>query len=233
MSNLQADRRRDTDRFYALLDELAERVGGPRRLKDCTEASGWPQYGVEFFLEDGQVRAGGGGLRVVRVGSHALRTTSKATFWTRLAQHRGPVSGANAGVGNHRGSVFRQHVGSALLETGDWPAEVAQTWGQKDVSPVQRAAERPLERAVSDHIGAMPLLWLDVPDLEQRKSIRANAIALLSQRTGGIHPTTPGWLGLHAKNDNVRTSGLWNSDFVDDPYDPSFLDAMEACVKAM
>jgi hypothetical protein len=233
MNHALEDRRRDTDRFYALLDELAERVGGPRLLRDCTEASGWPQYGVEFFLEDGQVRAEGDGLRVVRVGSHALTATSRATFWTRLAQHRGPANGANASVGNHRGSIFRQHVGSALLQVGDWPAEVAQSWGQQKVSPVQREAERPLERAVSDHITVMPLLWLGVPDREWRKSIRANSIALLSQRAGGVHQATPGWLGLHAKNENVCTSGLWNSDFVDDLYDASFLDAMHTCVKAM
>jgi hypothetical protein len=233
MSNSQADRQRDTDRFYALLDELSERIGGPRHLKDYTEAGDWPLYGVEFFLEDGQFRAGGSGLRGVRVGSHALRTTSQTSFWTRLSQHRGPVNGANAGVGNHRGSIFRHHVGTALLQRDDWPIEVEQSWRQQKVSPLQRKAERLLEQAVSAHIGAMPLLWLDVPDREHRKSIRANAVALLSQRTGGIHPTAPGWLGLHAGNDNVRSSGLWNSNFVDDLYDPSFLDAMEACVKAM
>ncbi|GAA2097176.1 hypothetical protein [Actinomadura alba] len=122
-------RRRDTDRFYALLDELAERVGGPRLLRDCTEAGGWPQYGVEFFLKDGQVRTGRDGLR----------------------------------------------VGSALLQVGDWPTEVAQSWGQQKVNPVQRKAERPLERAVSDHITVMPLLWLSVPNREWRKSIRANS----------------------------------------------------------
>ena len=233
MSALRDDRRADTDRFYGLLDELAERLGGPRLLRDCTQDTGWPQYGVEFFLENGQVRAGGERLRVVRVGSHALRATSRATFWTRLAQHRGPVDGAKAGVGNHRGSIFRQHVGSALLQTGHWPAAVAESWGQKEVSPPQRAAEYPLEKAVSDHIATMPLLWLEVSDREQRKSIRANSIALLSQRTGGIHQTTPGWLGLCAKNEKVAASGLWNSDHVDDLYDPSFIYDIEACVRSL
>jgi hypothetical protein len=228
---MREDCRLAIDRFYAILDELAERLGGPRLLKDCTRADGWPQYGVEFFLEDGQVRSGENRLRVVRVGSHALRATSQATFWTRLAQHRGPVSGSKAGVGNHRGSIFRQHVGSALLQTGQWPAEVRMSWGQRKVSPAQREAEYPLERAVSDRIGAMPLLWLEVPDREQRISIRANSIALLSRCTGGTDPISPGWLGLDAGNENVRRSGLWNSEHVDDPYDPAFLNVMEAHLK--
>ncbi|MFB4300394.1 hypothetical protein [Actinomadura sp. NTSP31] len=228
MSVMQEERRLATDRFYAILDELTERLGGPRLLKNCTQADGWPQYGVEFFLEDGQVRAGENRLRVVRVGSHALGATSQATFWTRLAQHRGPVSGSKAGVGNHRGSIFRQHVGSALLQTGRWSAEVQMSWGQRKVSPAQREAEYPLERAVSERIGALPLLWLEVPDREHRISIRANSIALLSRCNGGTHPISPGWLGLDARNDNVCRSGLWNSEHVDDPYDPAFLDLMEA-----
>ncbi|MEU9867399.1 hypothetical protein AB0C87_06075 [Actinomadura sp. NPDC048021] len=124
-------------------------------------------------------------------------------------------------------------MGSALLQTGHWPAEVAESWGQKKVSPLQRVAEYSLEKAVSDHIATMPLLWLEVPNRERRKFIRANSIALLSRRTGGIDRTALGWLGLRAKNEKVATSGLWNSDHVDDLYDPSFLDDMEACVKLL
>ncbi|XVQ09462.1 hypothetical protein ACQP1W_44205 [Spirillospora sp. CA-255316] len=234
VSGLATERRADTDRFYALLDELSERVGGPRRLRDCSQATGWPRYGVEFFLEDGQFRVGGDGPRVVRVGGHALRADSRTTFWSRLARHRGPVNGANAGVGDHRRSAFRHHVGTALLGAGRWPDGVSESWYRKKVSPLQRGAEHRLERSVSERIAAMPLLWLDVPDREERKAIRANSIALLSAlRPGGGHRIALGWLGLYADNGNVRTSGLWNSDHVDASYDPSFLDAMEARVKTM
>jgi hypothetical protein len=31
----------------------------------------------------------------------------------------------------------------------------------------------------------------------------------------------------------VRTSGLWNSNHVDDNYQPSFLDDMAACLEAV
>jgi hypothetical protein len=67
---------------------------------------------VYFFFEDGEVRADGG-LRLVRVGTHALTATSKATLWGRLRQNRGQVGGRSPGGGNHRGSVFRRHVGAA------------------------------------------------------------------------------------------------------------------------
>ncbi len=53
----------------------------------------------------------GSGLRVVRVGTHAVTTTSRTTLWNRLSQHRGV---AKTGGGNHRGSIFRLIVGTAL-----------------------------------------------------------------------------------------------------------------------
>jgi hypothetical protein len=68
--------------------------------------------GVYFFFEGGELRSqsGSGGL-VVRIGTHAVSVGSKSTLWGRLAQHRGSLSGN----GNHRGSIFRLWVGSALL----------------------------------------------------------------------------------------------------------------------
>jgi hypothetical protein len=74
----------------------------------------WPGKGVYFFFETGEIRRESGiGPRVVRVGTHALASSSRATLRQRLFQHRG-----NAGDrgGNHRGSVFRKHVGFALLD---------------------------------------------------------------------------------------------------------------------
>jgi hypothetical protein len=114
MSN---DRQAHTDRFYHLLDALAKHEEGPRRLRDCTGADGWPRHGVYFFYEDGEARADGS-PRVVRVGTHALTATSGTTLWGRLRQHRGRVGGRNPGGGNHRASIFRGHVGTALIRQG-------------------------------------------------------------------------------------------------------------------
>lgn len=52
-------------------------------------------------------------------------------------------------------------------------------------------------------------------------------------RQAGRPPATSGWLGLHAANPKVRTSGLRNSNHVDDNYQPSFLNDMAACLKAI
>jgi hypothetical protein len=79
-----AGHRSDADAFYRILDQLAAKLGGPRYLADCTGRSGCPPRGLYFFFEDGEDRADGN-RRVVRVGTHALTETSKATLWGRLS----------------------------------------------------------------------------------------------------------------------------------------------------
>ena len=138
----------DTDRFYELLSRLAERLGGPRRLRECTGADGWPSHGVYFFYEAGETRADGS-PRVVRVGTHALTATSKTKLWTRLAQHRGRLGGNNPGGGDHRGSIFRRHVGTGLIASGDWPEGLLKAWLATSPRPGWAVAEAQLERAVS------------------------------------------------------------------------------------
>src|SRR5688572_10923820 len=114
----------DLRRFYSLLDDLARRTGGTRRLADCSGGLEWPPRGVYFFMESGEVRReSGDGPRIVRVGTHALKDGSRTTLWKRLSQHKGQRDGN----GNHRGSIFRLLVGTALLAND--PALCA-SWGQ-------------------------------------------------------------------------------------------------------
>jgi hypothetical protein len=188
---------------------------------------------VYFFFEDGENRVDGRTPRVVRIGTHALNARSQSTLWRRLRQHRGTLAGRYAGGGNHRGSIFRKHVGTALLNSQTWPPEIRESWPRRRVAAGVRAAEQPLERAVSAYIGAMPVVGLAVPDREHRHAIEANAIALLSNRVGGLDPASSGWLGLHAASEHVRTSALWNVEHVDDVYDPAFLDLLELAVHTL
>lgn len=214
-------RRPDLDRFYGLLSELAVRTGGPRRLAECDGRMGWPQRGVYFFFEPGELREDGTSLRVVRVGTHALRP-SATTLWGRLAQHRGNVAGRRPGGGNHRGSIFRMHVGTALLARGDWPESVRASWGVGSNAPTPvRQAEHDLEQAVSAYLGAMSLLWLGVDDApgpeSDRGVIETGTLALLSNcNRMPVDPSSQGWLGRDASSEQVRASGLWNVNHVRD-----------------
>jgi hypothetical protein len=45
-----------------------------------------------------------------------------------------------------------------------------------------------IEVKISQYIGVMPFIWLDVPSLEMREHIESGAIVLLPLRTGGVDP---------------------------------------------
>jgi hypothetical protein len=229
-------RRADLDRFYELLHELERRVGGARLLADEDAGEGLPQRGVYFFFEPGEYREDGKTPRVVRVGTHAVSEGSRTTLWHRLAQHRGRLG---SGGGNHRGSIFRLHVGTALLNRGLATAAAAAQWGSahRPTALELREAERQVEQAVSQYIRAMPFLWVAVDDppskQSDRKVIEANAIGLLSNLgRDPVDPPSTSWLGHWADRPAVRGSGLWNVNHVDEGYDPSFLSLLERYIKA-
>lgn len=236
-------RMRDLGDFYDLLTSLGECIGGTRQLSECSARMDWPQRGVYFFFEEGEHRSDSGvGMRVVRVGTHALTHSSRTTMWNRLSQHRGSTKGG----GNHRGSIFRLIVGSALKarRTTDVPA----SWGI-GADPGAAATrlrldrqrlvddESNLEIAVSQRIGAMPFLWLRIDDDPGPSSLRGyierNAIALLSNfQQPTLDPPSEGWLGAYSDRERVRRSGLWNSNHVDESYDPQFIETLRHVVDA-
>jgi hypothetical protein len=221
----------DLQRFYAVLSRRSD--GGLCHLAPCNGRLEWPPRGVYFFFEDGELRTDGS-PRVVRVGTHAIIANSKVMLWKRLSEHRGTESG----TGNHRSSIFRRHVGGALLtrDAGTLPA--APRWGKrgkagKPTSAAERSAEETVERAVSAYLGTMPFVFVAVDDEASRDSHRAtierNSIGLLSAaRREGIDGPSKAWLGHYCPNSKVRASGLWNHQHVDSRYDPAFLDLLES-----
>ncbi|MDF2374574.1 MAG: hypothetical protein P1V21_27715 [Rhizobiaceae bacterium] len=224
-------RRAHIDDLYVTLGKLGGTIGGSRRLGETNGRMEWPKRGIYFFFEDGEHRAFETGLlRVVRVGTHALKSGSRTTLWSRLSQHRGNAH--NKG-GNHRGSIFRDIVGTALAERD---GGFCDTWGRgSSASSDIRANEKPMEQRVSEHIGRISLLWLSIPDEtgpnSQRGYIERNAIALLSNyEKPAIDPPSKTWLGTHCNRKRVRQSGLWNSNHVNETYDPNFLSVFENLV---
>ena len=219
------------DRFYRILDDLAARLDGGRVLAECDGRMPWPRRGVYFFLEPGELRGPGSGpdQRVVRVGTHAVSAGSGTTLWQRLKQHQGTGGPGESAGGNHRGSVFRDHVGMALIRSGRC-ADLLEAWATTAPTPEMRAAEMPLEQLVSEHLSRMRVLWVEADDAPGTASVRryveANSIALLSQ-AAFADPPSPSWLGRHAARDAIRTSGLWNVQYVGDSFDPALLDVLE------
>jgi hypothetical protein len=222
------------EEFYNLLSNLKSRLGGFRKLGDCTGKMCWPDQGVYFFFNPTEKRRDNEQLRVVRVGTHATVNTAQSTLWGRLIQHRGTLSGKYAGGGNHRGSVFRRHVGDALMNRDGWPEFVQKTWGVRSSSESKiRMAEHPYERKVSDYLGNLLVLWVKVEGSESykmRSYLERNSIALLCN-SGDI----PGenWLGNYSSNVMIRKSGLWNVNHVGESVDTNFLSVFSDYVKIM
>jgi hypothetical protein len=226
-------RLRQIQRFYTIINELEQTVGGKRLLANCHGRMGWPNRGVYFFFEHGELRSTSGeGMRVVRVGTHALKKGAKATLWGRLGQHKGIEK---SGGGNHRGSVFRKHVGNALIQRDNWNGPPTEKWGQGSKAPKNvRQFEQPLERAVSTYIRSMPFLWLEVEDDpgpdSDRGVIERNVIALLSNYNANpesVDTPSPGWLGRYSKSEEIKLSGMWNVKHVSGSYDREFLDLLK------
>lgn len=231
MPNVPDTRLRDLVRFYELIDRIKACCNGAKFLCNCSGRQIWPGRGIYFFQENGEYRTNTGtGSRIVRVGTHALTAQSRTTLWNRLSQHKG---NQKAGGGNHRGSIFRLLVGQALIQKHGYQLP---TWGHGQSAPTNiRSSEKKLEQEVSSFIGQMPLLWLAVEDVpganSQRGYIERNAIALLSNYgKDAIDSPSKNWLGHFSDRGKVRLSGLWNQYHVDEPYDPSFIDALEKLI---
>jgi hypothetical protein len=217
--------------FYDLLGSLTNRLGGAKLLANCNGRMPWPRRGVYFFFEPGEIRDGSARQRVVRVGSHALTPISKTTLWNRLSQHKGTAA---SGSGNHRGSVFRLLVGASLLARSK---RECPTWGVgRTENRIVRETELEIEKEVSQFIGKMPFVCLEVDssadDHAARGYVERNAIALLTNfQRPPLDAASSSWLGNFCPSAKVRLSGLWNQNHVEEEHDPAFLDDMARLVQ--
>jgi len=82
----------------------------------------------------------------------------------------------------------------------------------------------------------MPFLHLNVDDAPGPDSLRGyierNSIALLSNyQKPPLDPPSAEWRGYRCDRERVRLSGLWNQNHVNEPYDPVFLQTLEALIE--
>lgn len=234
-------RQDDLDRFYGLLDELAQRAADARKLKNCTGYMNWSDRGVYFFLEPGETSESTDQLRVNRVGTHAVSEGSSTSLWDRLKQHYGTGRGSSNHPhgGAHRASVYQKRVGEAIIEKydlhDDYP-DWDKRWSSIDRERSEvRDEEYILERRVSTYIREQPFLWVNIDDEPSPYCDRAyldqNAIALLSNfDEQPIDSRADGWLGRYNQSREIRESGLWNVNHVDERYDVDFLNLLEDAV---
>lgn len=222
-------RRAAVKRSYALFDQVASSMG-LFPLREILSAD-IPKQGVYFFFDDNEPTIFSSVVpRLVRIGTHGVSAGSVATLRNRLRTHLG----TRAGVGNHRASVFRLHVGRAIIER-DQLEEDFPDWGKGQSAPreiVDREIE--LEKKVSEYIGNLRVLFIPVLDAAGTGSMRATIerqfIAMFSESFTVIEPSSHAWLGRFSDKPSIKKSGLWNVRDVGSEYDFKFIPLLDGLV---
>ncbi len=223
-------RRRAVTHAYALFGQIVERTG-LHTLRDVLTQQ-LPQQGVYFFFDDSEASPFSRLTpRLVRIGTHAVSAGSTATLRNRLRTHLG----TRAGTGNHRGSVFRLHVGRAIIER-DGLHDHYPTWGkgQSALGQVIKS-ETPLEAKVSEYIGNLRVLVVPVLDTAGTGSMRATIerqfISMFTERPCALETSSLAWLGRFSDKASIRDSGLWNVRDVGSEYDLEFIPFLDGLLK--
>lgn len=111
-------------------------------------------------------------------------------------------------TGNRRGSVFRRHLGTALLARDDPSDSRIPVWFSQRRVPfpeVETAVSRELRERFS-------FSCVRMDDARERLNLEKGLIALLSQHP--VSSPSPGWLGRFATHPAIRESSLWNTQHV-------------------
>ena len=218
-------RRQMLEKTYAALEPLWAQPTSFLRFADA-KGSGWPSAGLYIFSDPHESRLfSKGAQKIIRIGTHGVSDGSASTLWQRLKAHKGDLSG----LGNHRTSIFRLHVGTALIARDrlDCPS-----WGTVTKPDThQLTQEEKIERLVSQYIAELYVSVLPITDVPSKRSDRAyieqNLIAIMSGYPAPVECASDRWLGLHCANLAVRRSSLWNVNHTEESFDPGFLATLE------
>jgi len=212
------------DATYKIISRLAEK-SGLQRLKEVIDAD-MPNSGVYIFFDERERRLKDiDQFRIVRVGTHGVASGSKASLRNRMRTH----FGTSSGDGNHRSSIFRLHTGRSLINAKLAP-EIA-SWGGSASEKPDLLAERQLENDVSKYLARLYVLLIAVPGESDKGNDRAyleqNLIALLSNACKPLDPPGCEWLGLNSAKPEIRKSGLWNVNHVEQRFDAAYLNVLD------
>lgn len=167
---------------------------GTPRLNTSADKRALPADGLYVFFERGEfVNVGDRHIeRIVRVGTHR----KDGRFPGRIRDHFS---------GNSRASVFRRHLGGALLARDDPHDLRIDPW---------MSGTRPDFPEVEERVGQelreqFTFCAIPVAHASEGLRLERGLIALLAQEPLG--PPSRAWLGRHALRPEIRDSGLWNT----------------------
>jgi hypothetical protein len=176
--------------------EVHKLVNGLKSFQGSSEEL--PLNGIYFFFEDGESCEKDGAKleRIVRVGTHREQGNFRRRIWYHYN-------------GNKNGSVFRKHLGGALIARDDPSDKRLSQWLAQD-TPTYPEIEELVSRILRNRFH---FRYVIVDDPDERLQLEECLIATLA----GCQSCKPSsnWLGRYAKDEKIRLSGLWNSQHVD------------------
>lgn len=205
--------RRDAIKVLYETIERKLQSGSVRSFSEFSDLN-LPRKGLYIFIDPEERTVYSNKVpRIVRIGTHGVSLGSSSTLRTRLRAHYG----LGTGSGNHRSSIFRLHVGSALIAKGH--IENIPSWGKGQSAQKEiRDGEVDHELAVSAYLRRLLVLPIEIDDPSSSKSLRAQVektlIGIIAGDGGSIDPPSTSWLGNHSVNSTIRSSGLWNVQHV-------------------
>jgi hypothetical protein len=226
LAQLYNKRFQDVSKFYRMMQDLQLNSSQLRLFSECSGAMNWPKRGLYIYFRENENRLfSGNNLKVIRVGTHAVSLSSASSLWQRIKTHQGNLQG----IGNHRSSVFRMHIGSSILAKEKISLS---SWGKNiEISKDQEKLELEIEREVTIYMNNMLISYLDIGDNPSKNSDRAyleqNIIGLLSGPIAPIDIADESWLGYYCDNYAVRRSSLWNVNHTRMEYDPDFFAVLQ------
>lgn len=158
-----------------------------------------PSDGVYFYYEQGEsIRCADATFeKIVRVGSHR----KMGGLPRRLIDHY---------WANKDGSIFRKHIGCALIRRNGNPEVCLGPWIAKG-QPYDLTLENEVDSSLRTRFKFRTLL---VPQACERDFLEKNLIAFLSQ--AGLSAPSETWLGRFSPYPEIRESGLWNIRHVEE-----------------
>lgn len=152
-----------------------------------------PRNGIYFFYEKGEfchlpdVKR----PRIVRVGTHKVQDR----FRGRIRQHF---------KGNKNGSIFRKHLGSAIMRRRNPEDSRVDKWLKHDTPTLKEVEELVTNKLAAD----FTFKCIAVEDKKERLNLEERLIATLA-KCPDCEPSME-WLGHYAASEEIRQSGLWN-----------------------
>jgi hypothetical protein len=122
-----------------------------------------------------------------------------------MRQHYGSDSSLG---GNKNSSVFRKHVGGALLRRANPRDPRLERWLTQD-APTFPEVEAQVSKVLRENF---TFVCFRADDRHERLSLERGLISLLAQTPLAL--PSPGWLGHDAAASEIRLGGLWNTQHV-------------------